>query len=203
MIHATEEIPGYAYGSKDIQPSPVSMEELEELKVTVGWTEDDPIYLRLAGDVLEGQTKQIVDHWRNGIIASIPNLARHSQTPEGDRIPEYVANSGERFEQWILDTCRRSYDQDWLNYQMEIARRHTSAMKNKVDGVCSTPYVPLRDILAFVAVINETIKPYLAAKGHSADDVEKMHLAWCRSLQLQIALWTKLYMDTVHAPSEW
>jgi hypothetical protein len=203
MIRVTEEIPGYAYGSKDIQPASVSMQELEALRVTVGWTSDDTIYLRLAGEVLADSTKQIVDHWRNGIIAAIPNLARHSQTPEGDRIPEYVANSGKRFEQWILDTCLRPYDQDWLNYQMEIARRHTSAMKNKVDGVRSTPYVPLRDITAFIAVMNETIKPYLAARGHSSENVEKMHLAWRKSLQLQTALWTKLYMDTAHAPSEW
>ena len=191
------------YGSRDLQPSPVSLQELEELKVTVGWTSDDPIYLRLAAEVLADQTKQIVDHWRNGIIASIPNLARHSQTPEGDRIPEYVANSGKRFEQWILDTCLRPYDRDWLNYQHEIARRHTSAMKNKVDGVRSTPYVPLRDITAFIAVMNETIRPYLAAKGHSSEDVDKMHLAWRKSLQLQTALWTKLYMDTAYTPSEW
>jgi hypothetical protein len=203
MIHTTEEISGYAYGSRDLQPSPVSLQELEELKVTVGWTSDDPIYLRLAAEVLADQTKQIVDHWRNGIIASIPNLARHSQTPEGDRIPEYVANSGKRFEQWILDTCLRPYDRDWLNYQHEIARRHTSAMKNKVDGVRSTPYVPLRDITAFIAVMNETIRPYLAAKGHSSEDVDKMHLAWRKSLQLQTALWTKLYMDTAYTPSEW
>ena len=203
MISAIDEVPGYSYGSKDIQPSSISMRELEELKVTVGWTSDDPNYLRLAGEVLAEQTRQIVDQWRNGIIASIPSLARHSRTPEGDRIPEYVANSGKRFEQWILDTCLRPYDQDWLNYQQEIARRHTSVMKNKVDGVRSTAYVPLRDIIAFIAVMNETIKPYLAAKGHPADEVDKMHLAWRRSLQLQTALWAKLYMDTGAAPSEW
>jgi hypothetical protein len=202
MIDA-EEIPGYTYGSKDIKPSSVSLRELEELKETVGWTDDDSIYLRLAGDILEDQTKQIVDHWRNGIITGIPNLARHSQTPEGDRIPEYVARSGKRFEQWILDTCLRPYDQDWLDYQMEIARRHTSEMKNKVDGVRSTLYVPLRDIMAFIAVMNETIKPYLASKGHSTGDVDKMHLAWRKSLHLQITLWTKLYMDTAGAPTEW
>src|SRR5580704_13426758 len=202
MIDA-EEIPGYTCGSKDIQPSSVSLRELEELKETVGWTDDDSIYLRLAGDVLGDQTKQIVDHWRNGIIAGIPNLARHSQTPEGERIPEYVARSGKRFEQWILDTCLRPYDQDWLDYQMEIARRHTSAMKNKVDGVQSTPYVPLRDITAFIAVMNETIRPYLASKGHSSGDVDKMHFAWRKSLQLQTALWAKLYMDAANASSEW
>ena len=198
-----EEIPGYTYGSKDIQPSSVSLRELEELKVTVGWTDEDTIYLRLAGEVLGDQTRVIVDHWRNGIIAGIPNLARHSQTPEGDRIPEYVARSGKRFEQWILDTCLRPYDQDWLDYQMEIARRHTSAMKNKVDGVRSTPYVPLRDITAFIAVMNDTVRPYLASEGHSTEVVDKMHLAWRKSLQLQTALWTKLYMDSPVAPKEW
>jgi len=203
MIRSTEEIHGYTYGSSEIEPSSVSTRDLEELKITVGWTDEDPIYLRLAGEVLKDQTMQIVDHWRSGIIGSIPNLARHSRTPEGDPIPSYVANSGKRFEQWILDTCLRPYDQEWLNYQQEIARRHTSAMKNRVDGVRSTPYVPLRDIMAFIAVMNETIEPYLAAKGHSAQDVDKMHRAWRKSLQLQIAIWTKLYMDNVNAPSEW
>jgi hypothetical protein len=200
MIDA-EEIPGYTYGSKDIQPSSVSLRELEELKETVGWTDDDSIYLRLAGDVLGDQTKQIVDHWRNSIIAGIPNLARHSQTPEGERIPEYVARSVSNSGYWILACVH--YDQDWLDYQMEIARRHTSAMKNKVDGVRSTPYVPLRDITAFIAVMNETIRPYLASKGHSSGDVDKMHFAWRKSLQLQTALWAKLYMDAANASSEW
>jgi hypothetical protein len=45
-------------------------------------------------------------------------------------------------------------------------------------------------------VMNETIKPYLAAKGHTAEDVEKMHLAWTKSLQLQVALWAQPYSDT-------
>ncbi|MGD1075961.1 MAG: hypothetical protein ABR903_07790 [Thermodesulfovibrionales bacterium] len=61
----------------------------------------------------------------------------------------------------------RTYDQDWVNYQQEIALRHTSLKKNKVDGIRSTPYVPLRDVIAFIAVMNQTIKPYLAAKGNS------------------------------------
>jgi hypothetical protein len=71
-----------------------------------------------------------------------------------------------------------------------------------VDSVQSTPYVPLRDIIAFIAVMNETIKPYLAAKGHSAQEVEQMHSAWCNSLQLQMALWTRAYCS-YQGPSEW
>jgi hypothetical protein len=86
----------------------VSLSELEELKTTVGFTDEDESYLRLAGEVLGDQTKQVVERWRNGIIASIPNLARHSRSPEGNALPEYLAKSNQRFEQWILDTCLRS-----------------------------------------------------------------------------------------------
>jgi hypothetical protein len=191
-----EEIPGYTYGTVEAAARGLSIQELRDLKISAGLTEEDERYLRLAGEVFADQTQQIVAHWRSGIIAGIPNLARHSRTAEGEPIPEYSANSGLRFQQWILDTCLRPYDQDWLNYQQEIALRHTSVKKNQVDGVLSTPYVPLRDIIAFVAVMNETIKPYLAAKGHAPEDVDKMHGAWCKSIQLQLAIWTGVYANS-------
>ena len=102
-----------------------------------------------------------------------PTSLRTPRSPEGTPIPEHLAKSNLRFEQWILDTCLRPYDQDWINYQQEIALRHTSARKNQVDGVQSTPFVPLRDVMTFVAVMNDTIKPYLAARGNSAEEVGK------------------------------
>ena len=200
---AAGEIPGYTYGSGEVGLSPVSLREFEDLKVSTGFTDEDERYLRLAGEVLADQAEQIVHHWRSEIIAGIPNLARHSHTPEGDPLPDYLARSNRRFEEWILDTCFRPYDQDWLNYQHEIALRHTSLRKNQVDGVRSTPFVPLRDVIAFIAVMNETIRPYLAAKGHPAEDVDKMHQAWCKSLQLQAALWAKPYTDIARVSSEW
>ena len=203
MKKVADQIPAYSYGTPVVETSPVSLHEFRALKVSVGFTEEDERYLRMAGEVLDGQTKQIVAHWRGGIIAGIPNLARHSRTPEGEPNPEYLAKSNLRFEQWILDTCLRPYDQDWLNYQQEIALRHTSVKKNQADGVESTSHVPFRDVVAFTAVLNDTIKAYLASKGHSDHDVAGMHLAWTRSLQLQIALWTKPYMDLAKTTNEW
>ena len=203
MKKIAEDIYGYAYGTAAVASSAVSLQELEDLKTTVGFTSDDERYLRLAGDVLAEQTKEIVEHWRGGIIANIPNLARHSRSPEGEAIPGYSERSGLRFQQWILDTCWRPYDQDWINYQQEIALRHTSLKKNQVDGVRSTAFVPLRDIIAFVAVINDTIKPYLAARGHAPVEVDGMHRAWCKSLQLQLALWARPYTDASEAAGEW
>ncbi len=196
MRRVGEDISGYSYGNVSV--SAVSLQDLEKLKISVGWTEEDEQYRRMAGEVLSDQTRALVDHWRRGIIASIPNLIRHSRSSDGEPLPDYQAKSGVRFEQWILDTCFRPYDQDWLNYQQEIALRHTSLKKNATDGVDSTPFVPLRDIIAFIAVMNETIKPYLSAKGHTAEEADKMHRAWCKSLQLQAALWTQPY-----ANSEW
>jgi hypothetical protein len=198
-----DQIAGYTYGHHSVPTSPVSIQTLERLKESAGFTAHDEALLRIAGSVLTGQTKQIVEHWRSGIIASIPNLARHSRSPNGEPIPEYLAKSNLRFEQWILDTCLREYDQVWLDYQREIALRHTSARKNQTDGIRSTEFVPFHDIVAFVAVMNETIKPYLAIKGSPKDEVEAMHLAWCKSMQIQIALWAEPYMEPSRAGSEW
>jgi hypothetical protein len=201
MEKISENIPGYAYGAEAISKSSISLQELEQMKTSVGFTIEDERFLHLAGEVLKDQVKQVVEHWRSKIIASIPHLARHSRSPDGNPLPDYLAASNLRFQQWVLDTCLRPYDQAWLDYQQEIALRHTSLKKNQVDGVQSTPHVPLRDIIAFIPVMNETIKPYMAAKGHSPEDVEKMHLAWCKSLQLQISLWTGLYAKLT--PNEW
>jgi hypothetical protein len=203
MTRIAADLQGYSYGAAEIPRSSVSLEALAELKVSAGFTDEDERFLRVAGQVLGDQTERIVHHWRSQIIAGIPNLARHSRTPEGEAIPEYLERSNARFQQWILDTCLRPYDQAWIDYQQEIALRHTAVKKNIVDGVRSTPYVPLRDVIAFLGVMNETIKPYLAAKGNSVDDVEKMHAAWCKSIQIQLALWIGPYADTRSSPKEW
>lgn len=195
MYPTNRSLPGYTYGQSTVMRSSVSPAELMTLKESAQFTEADVQYLRLAGDVLQDQTTEIVAKWRTEIIASIPNLARHSRDPQGNPLPEYLSASNLRFEQWILDTCRRSYDQEWIDYQQEIARRHTSVGKNKIDHVQSTDHVPLSDIIAFVAVMNRTLRPFLEARGHPPELVDAMHAAWQKSLQIQISLWVKVYMD--------
>ena len=83
--------------------------------------------------------------------------------------------------------------------------RHTSVKKNKTDAVQSAPTIRLRDVVAFTAVIIDPtiIRPFLSAKGHSSEEVDKMHQAWCRSLLLQVALWTEPYTNSQIAPDEW
>lgn len=196
------EIPGYNYGDREVSRSPLSDKELEQLKVGAGFTQEDVRYLRMAGEVLRDQTAEIVHRWRSDIIAHIPHLAKHSCALDGGLLPDYLARSNQRFEQWILDTCLRPYDRAWLDYQHEIGLRHTSARKNLVDHVSSTPEVPFHDVLSFIPVINETMKTYLAKRGHSSDEVEKMHQAWSKSMLLQMTIWTKSYGSTESPKSE-
>jgi hypothetical protein len=48
-------------------------------------------------------------------------------------------------------------------------------------------------MVAFIA-ITATIKPFLAKKGHSAEEVEKMHQAWFTSVVMRVALWSYPYV---------
>jgi hypothetical protein len=77
--------------------------------------------------------------------------------------------------------------------------------KNKTDDVDSVDSIPLRHVVAFTGVINDAkiIKPFLASKGHSAEEVDQMYQAWCKSVLLQVALWTEPYTDPKLAANEW
>jgi hypothetical protein len=120
MEKVAENIHGYKYGTSEIAVSRISIRDLEEFKISVGFTPEDELQLRLGGEVLAQQAKRIVEHWRSGIIAGIPNLSRHSRSPEGEALPDYAAKSNLRFEQWIMDTSLRPYDQDWLNTKRRL-----------------------------------------------------------------------------------
>ncbi|MGH8772726.1 MAG: protoglobin domain-containing protein [Burkholderiales bacterium] len=187
-----ESIRGYAYGAAEVARSPVSLDELRLLEQTVTLTDEDRRYLRLAGDVLQDQAEQVVDSWRS-VIGAQPHLARWFFGPDGKPDEAYKAAVKKRFVQWVLDTCRRPHDQAWLDYQEEIGLRHTPAKKNVTDGARTPPRVPLRYLIAFTAVVNTTIRPFLAAEGNSPDEVENMQQAWNKAVMLQVALWSRPY----------
>ena len=187
------EIPGYSYGAPDTARSPLGVGELDLLKETVLFTEEDERYLRMAGEVLRGQTEDVLDVWYD-FVASHQHLVRYFSDAQANADQEYLGRVRERFEQWILDTCQRPYDQEWLDYQQEIALRHTRAKKNRTDGAQETPdHIPLRYLISFIYPITATMRPFLANKGHTDAEVEKMHQAWFKSVVLQVALWSQPY----------
>ena len=185
---------GYDYGL--VPPSPVGVDDLGRLEAAVLWSEADAAALARAGEVLEPQVEEILDLWY-GFVASHPHLVAYFSTPEGAPIGEYLEAVRPRFGQWILDTCRRPRDAEWLAYQEEIARRHTADKKNRTDGVDSLPYVPLRYLVAFIYPITATIKDFLARGGDDEATVEAMHQAWFKAVVMQAALWARPYAPTV------
>jgi hypothetical protein len=194
MAEGRGEIAGYEFGTRGVVPSPLGLEDLDLLKQTVLFGEEDEQHLRMAGDVLEDQIEDVLDVWY-GFVGGHPHLVRYFSDEEGQPDTEYLGRVRGRFGQWILDTCRRPYDQEWLDYQQEIALRHTRDKKNQTDGAYETPdHIGLRYMVAFIYPITATIKPFLAKRGHSAEDVDKMHQAWFKSVVLQVTLWSYPYV---------
>lgn len=186
-------IPGYTYGTDQSARSPIGPEELDKLKATVMFTSADEQALRQAGDVLEDQVEDVLDVWY-GFVADHPHLVAYFSTPGGEPIQEYLNRVRPRFSQWILDTCRRPYDQAWLDYQEEIAQRHTHEKKNTADGVDSVDNISLRYLIAFIYPITATMRDFLAKKGHSNEQVEAMHQAWFKAVTMHVTLWARPYV---------
>jgi hypothetical protein len=193
----TSAIPGYAFGAPDLPPSPVGPEDVDLLKATLLWSDDDDRYLHMAGEVLADQVDDVLDLWY-GYVGAHPHLVRYFADRNDRPIPEYLERVRARFAQWVRDVCTRPYDDAWRDYQHEIALRHTRAKKNLTDGVHAAREVPLRYLVAFVFPITATMRPFLAARGHGAEDVDGMHTAWFKAVVLHVCLWSHPY-----APQSW
>ncbi len=155
--------------------------------------EEDVKYLRLSADVLRDQVDGVLDVWY-GFVGSQPHLLASFSTKDGRPLADYLGRVRQRFGQWIADTARAEYDQRWLDYQHEIGLRHHRIKKNATDDAPSTDIIPFRNLFALVFPVTYTLRPFLASKGHSAEDVEKMYAAWLKSCLLQLTLWSYPYV---------
>lgn len=187
-------IPGYTYGTAAVGPSPISLSDLEKLKASVLFGDDDVKQLRASLEIVRDHIEEILDVWY-GFVASQPHLlASFSAKSDGRPLTDYLGAVRKRFGQWILDTARAQYDQQWLDYQHLIGLRHHRSGKNLTDGAPSTAIVPFRDLFALIFPVTFTLRPFLAKQGHSAEEVEKMYAAWVKSCLLQLTLWSYPYV---------
>lgn len=188
------QIPGYTYGTAAVPRSPISLEEFELLKKTVLFTDEDIAALRQAHDVLVDQVDAILDVWY-GFVGANPHLLYYfTHRSDGQPDTTYLDRVRQRFGQWIRDLTAANYDQAWLDYQYEIGLRHHRSKKNQTDHVEAPEHIPLRYVLALTYPIYATIKPFLAKKGHSAEEVERMHQAWLKAVLLSVILWSQPYV---------
>lgn len=191
---STPSIPGYRYADPALAPSPVTLPDLDLLQQSVLFSEEDRRALQAAGDVLADQVDDILDVWY-GFVAAHPHLVRYFANHQGQPISGYLEAVRKRFGQWILDTCRRPWDQDWLNYHEEIAKRHHRIGKNRADGVDAADHIPMRYLIAFIYPITATIRPFLEKGGQAPEQTEKMFQAWFKAVTIQVTLWTRPYAN--------
>jgi hypothetical protein len=187
-------IPGYTYGASTLPSSPITLADLERMKATVLFGDDDIAALRMSHAVVKDHVEAILDVWY-GFVGSQPHLlASFSSAADGKPLGDYLGAVRKRFAMWILDTSRAQLDQRWLDYQHEIGLRHHRAKKNSTDRAPSTAIVPFRDLFALIFPVTFTLRPFLAKAGHSSEDVEKMAAAWLKSCLLQLTLWSYPYV---------
>jgi hypothetical protein len=187
------DIPGYTYGTDAVPRSPVSLDELELLKATLLFGDDDEAALRRSSDLLAPLVEEILDVWY-GFVGANPHLLAAFTGPDGQPDQAYLTAVRRRFGRWILDTARAEFDQAWLDYQHEIGLRHHRSGKNRTDGAIAADHIPLRYVLALLVPITATLKPFLARGGAASDQVEAMHQAWVKAVLLQVILWSHPYV---------
>lgn len=190
---SNEQPPGYTMGEESVQTAPISIDEFDQLKQSVMFTIEDEDYLQEAGEILGPQVDGILNVWY-GFVADHDFLVYYFSQPDGVPIDEYLDQVRDRFGQWIRDTCDTPYNEDWLNYQFEIARRHHRTKKNQTDDVDSVPNIDLRYVIAFIYPITATIREFLDDSDHSSEEVDAIYHAWFKSVVLQVTLWSYPYV---------
>ena len=171
----------------------VTKTDLDELKASVLFGDDDVTALRRSGELLNDRVEEVLDVWYGFVGANSHLLASFTRTSDGEPDADYLAAVRVRFGNWIRETARAEYDDDWLAGQLEIGRRHSRTGKNQTDGVDSTPVVTLRHVIALVFPITATLRPFLEAGGDDPAAVDAMQDAWRKSVLMQVALWSRSY----------
>jgi hypothetical protein len=193
---STTPIPGYAHGSPTLARSPVTLSDLERMQKTLLFGADDVRALQRSKAILADQTEAILDVWY-GFVGANEHLLHFFSAPKtGEPQGAYLDAVRKRFGRWILDTADARFDQAWLDWQHEIGLRHHRTKKNKTDGADASAIVPFRDLFALIFPVTFTLKPFLAKKGHKAEEVDKMYNAWVKSCLLQLTLWSHPYVKT-------
>lgn len=187
---ATTGLPGYDYGAPTVPRSPVTLAELDELTTLLRFGDEDVRRLRTIGELLEPRVNEFMALLmeRTGQIA-MTSVA----TSDGTVDEAYADAAHRRFGPGFIDTCRRAFDQTWLDYQHEVGLRHHRAKKNQTDEAHAAPHIPYRWMLAFLEPTVETMAAFLKPLL-PAGDVPALIASWRKAILLQVVLYSRAYV---------
>ena len=97
-------VPGYRLHDPALPRSPLTLSDLDQLKISALFSADDVIALRKARGVIADQIEAILDVWY-GFVGNTPHLLSYFVDPRtAQPNGEYLAAVRKRFGQWILDS---------------------------------------------------------------------------------------------------
>jgi len=168
-------------------------EEVELLLHISLFSQDDERALRSVWRILQGQTDDYLDVML-GVVAAYPPLVQALRRADGDDGAGLSSETLRRhFQRWLFDTCNLPKDPPWLGqlYSKPLAQ---DAPANRAVSVDALPQ--FRYLIALIYPMVATARPFLAAGGRSAVEVEQMQYALLKAILLQVALLAKLYIET-------
>lgn len=183
-------LPGYDYGAPNVPRSPVTLVELRELCELIRFGDEDVHRLNAIGEVLEPRLMAFMEQ----LMQWTGPIALTSVIDEkGDIDQAYLEAAHARFARGFLDTCRRTFDQAWLDYQQEVGLRHHRTKKNRTDNARATAHIPFRWMVAFLEPTVETMRAFLTPWVPAAD-LDSLVAAWRKAMLLQVVLYSRAYV---------
>ncbi len=196
MTHDNDTHPpsGYRFSDPQLPRAPWSLADLNNMMAACLLGPDDVAALRRSGPLLDPQREAILDVWYGFVGSHSFLLDSFVDTKTGQPDGDYLSRVRARFGQWILDTARADYDENWLRYQFEIGRRHHRVAKNATDNAHASPLVPFRFLPLLAQPIVDTLRPFLSRGGVTMAEVDAMQNAWRKAVLLQVTLWSYPYI---------
>ena len=165
-------------------------EDVELLLRISLFSQDDARALRSAWRILRGQTDDYLDVVL-GVVAAYPPLvgALMDSVGGGHGLETSAEITRQRFRRWLFETCNLPQDPPWLR-QLQARPPAREASANAADALPQFRY-----LIALVYPVVAAARPFLAAGGRNAVDIEQMQYALLKAILLQVALLAKLYIE--------
>lgn len=163
-----------------------SIRDIIQLKRMLLFTKEDEQYLQLAGEVLSGQAEELLDAWYGYILGN--DYLAYYFTMDGQPDKDYLHTLRPRFSDWIRSLCQHPVTGQFHRFEEMISRhlQEKSTDSGKQDAIS---LVYLRYLITFIYPVTNSSLDYLSRKGHSRQEVAKMHQAWFKAVCMSVALW--------------